>query len=57
MNQQSEEDIKKKRINFMADIRDALIAGDGTQEGEVKTKKIKKQKKKTEDGQTSNSLL
>ncbi len=31
MNQQSsEEDIKKKRINFMADIRDALIAGDGT---------------------------
>ena len=31
MNEQSsEEDIKKKRINFMADIRDALIAGDGT---------------------------
>ena len=28
--QSSEEDIKKKRINFMADIRDALIAGDGT---------------------------
>ena len=41
----------------MADIRDALIAVDGTKEGEVKTKKIKKQKKKATEGQTSESFL
>ncbi len=49
MNQQSEDDIKKKRINFMADIRDALITGDVTGEGEVvQQKKLKKKKQKTE---------
>ena len=47
LTQTTEDDIKQKRINFMAEIRDALIAGDGQPEGEAKTKKIKKGKKKT----------
>ena len=44
-----EEEIQQKRKNFLAEMRDALITGSEVPEGEPKTKKIKKQKKGSEN--------